>query len=201
MLSTRATLFAPVVTWRVEGDHLVHEGKAGATPDRLPIRELHEVRLWRTIGVSVNGSSLGATLAARLRLAGRWWKMSAHHVEGPFQPAERNEDLLAVLRLAVTRRQAMGDGLLCRSGSGWQMIGAILLGTLVLATVALFAVGLVLKGIPPSPPWGKLFSLVCALVMMAALAFYLARSGRRKTMSVAQFLTYDGERSFQFGEQ
>lgn len=195
-LSTRPHLFAPVVTWRIDGEHLVRERKARATPDLLPIRDLQEVRLWRTMGVRASGVSLGASLEARLRIAGRWWSMSAHHAEGPFRPANRSEALLSVLHAAVRRRQAMGDGLICRSGSGGQVIGAMLLCALVLATIAVFIVGFTLRGLPPSPPWGKLIALCATQVSLLALAFYLVRSGRRKTMSVAEFLDYEGERSF-----
>ena len=196
-LSTRAHLFAPFVTWRIEGDNLVRERKVGATPDMLPIRDLQEVRLWRTMGIRKAGVDMGAHLEARLRIARRWWVMSGHHVVGPFQPANRSEALLAVLRVAVRRRQAMGDGLICRSGSGGQMIGGILIFALVLATIALFAVGITLKGLPPSP-WIKLITLAGVLATLSAIAFYLVRSGRRKPMSVTDFLDYDGEQSFHF---
>ena len=72
---------------------------------------------------------------------------------------------------------------------------------IALAILAIFAVGISLKGIPPSAMWGKLITLGCGMALAIVTAFFLARSGRRKTMSVAQFLTYDGERSFQFGER
>lgn len=196
-LSTRATIFAATVTWRVEGDNLVRERKAGATPDVLPIRDLQEVRLWRTAGMRKAGVAMGAHLEARLRIAGRWWVMSGHHAEAPFKPVNRSEALLAVLRAAVRSRQAMGDGLVCRSGSGAQMIGGILLFALVALTVGVFAVGITLKGLPPSP-WMKLITLAGVLVALSALAFYLVRSGRRRPMSVAEFLEYDGERTFHF---
>lgn len=196
-LSTRAHIFAATITWRVEGDNLVRERKAGATPDVLPIRDLQEVRLWRTAGMRKAGVSMGAHLEARLRIAGRWWVMSGHHAEAPFKPANRSEALLAVLRAAVRHRQIMDDGLICRSGSGAQMIGGILIFALVALTVGVFAVGIALKGLPPSP-WMKLITLAGLLVTLSAIAYYLVRSGRRKTMSVAEFLEYDGERAFHF---
>lgn len=187
-LKTRTHIFATLVTWRFEGDHLVHE--AGTAPsDLLPLAELQEVRVWRTIGARRFGIAVGGHMEARLRIAGRWWTMSGHHADGPGRIFDRSPALIEVLSAAVRRRLEIGDGLVCRVGSGVSMIGAVLVCSLVAVSIAAFAVGVAVRGIPSEKLWGVLV-FAGLLFLLIRLAVSLARNGKRETLTAEDFLRH-----------
>ena len=189
-LTIRANIFAKPVTWRVEGDHLVRETSA-AQRDLLPLADLQEVRVWRAGSHRRFGITLGGHMEARLRIAGRWWALSGHHATGPAQIYDRSPVLIEVLSAAVRRRQEIGGGLVCRVGSGAQMIAAVLVWSIVALAIAVLVTGLVMRGIllEPIDLW-KMTLIAGVLFLLIRLAAPLARNGRRETLTAEEFLRH-----------
>jgi hypothetical protein len=189
-LTIRANIFAKPVTWRVEGDHLVRETSA-TSRDLLPLAELQEVHVWRTMRSRRFGITVGGHMEARLRIAGRWWALSGHHTTGPGQISDRSPALIDVLSAAVRRRLEIGGGLVCRVGSGAQKMAAVLVWSIVALAIAALVTGLVMRGTPlePEDVW-KMTVFAGVLFLLIRLAVPLVRNGKKKTLTAEEFLRH-----------
>ncbi|HEX3133168.1 MAG TPA: hypothetical protein VHX44_06245 [Planctomycetota bacterium] len=183
-LATRATILSPIVTWRLEGDHLVREKPKGNRME-LPIADLDAVRLWRSLVIR----NLGGHLEARVRVAGRWWRLSAHNAEGPGRIRSHNAALMDVLGAVVRRRQAIGGELDCCIGSSGQRIGAMIMAVVLFGFFVVIGYALSARGLPPK---GILGLLVIAGILFGflLLTFRLAKGGRQERLTVDEFLRH-----------
>lgn len=183
--ATRPTTLSPTVTWLITGDTLVRE-RSGRC-DTLAIHTLEEVRLWRS--AMVPGTHLGGNLEAKLRLDGRWWRMSAHHAKSSGIAVDCSAALADVLTLALRVRMRSPGVVPCRVGSQAQRIGAALLILVLVVTVGIVGYLIHSRGMPKDRTVAIL-ALVGPLIGLFGMLAIFIRGGHYEHLTVDELLKH-----------